>query len=65
VVGWVHDRAGSPTEDQAGSGQLLGTLTGMLGPNGALTAQIGTGTPVPVGAANIQKGGCGWKSKRR
>jgi hypothetical protein len=65
VEGWVHDRTGATVEDQAGSGRLLGTLSGTLAPNtGALNAQIG-GT-APAAAANIQGGGCrGWHDRKR
>jgi hypothetical protein len=65
VAGWVHDRTGSTVEEQAGSGRLLGTLSGTLNPTtGALTASIGTGPVAPK--ANIQGGGCrGWHNKKR
>ena len=56
VAGWVHDKTGATAEELSGSGRLLGTLAGTLGPNGAFSAQIGTGTPAT--AANIQGGGC-------
>lgn len=64
VAGWVHDRTGSTTEEQAGSGRLLGTLSGTLNPTtGALAASIGTGTVAPK--ANIQGGGCrGWHKRK-
>lgn len=63
VNGWVRDRTGATAEEQAGSGRLLGTLTGTLAANGALTAQIG-GT-APTAAANIQGGGCrGWHDRK-
>ena len=67
VVGWVHDRTGATAEDLAGSGRLLGTLTGTLGATGAVAAQIGPGGTSPVGAANIQNGGCrnGHERKRK
>jgi hypothetical protein len=67
VVGWVRDRTGATAEDLAGSGRLLGTLTGTLGATGALAAQIGPGGTAPVGAANIQNGGCrnGHERKRK
>jgi hypothetical protein len=66
VVGWVRDRTGATAEELAGSGRLLGTLTGTLGPNGAFGAQIGLGgTAAPVAAANVQGGGCGHRNKHR
>jgi hypothetical protein len=65
VTGWVHDRPGGIVEELAGSGRLLGTLSGTLNPTtGALAASIGTGTVAP--RANIQGGGCrGWRGKRK
>jgi hypothetical protein len=65
VAGWAHDRRGAPAGPLAGSGRLLGTLTGTLGPNGAFAAQIGAGGTAPVATANIQGGGCrNWHRKK-
>lgn len=65
VNGWVHDRTGATAEEVAGSGRLLGTLAGTLGPNGAFAAQIGAGGTAPIGAANIQGGGCrNWHDRK-
>jgi hypothetical protein len=56
VIGWVRDRTGSTNEETAGSGRLLGSFTGVLGPDGALAARIGTGASTAT--ANIQGGSC-------
>jgi hypothetical protein len=56
VIGWAKDKSGSTTEETAGSGKLLGSLSGTIAPDGALAAKIGTGAAVAT--ANIQGGGC-------